>query len=151
MPLRTRSLLMDNTIGKIYTNVGATSEVNSSKLIAGTSLKSYVLSSKTSTRVANNLSGTGFPFASSGLIQTVTLSVSTAPVGASIIVALKKGTAYANSTTSATANIASGVKTGNTSISLNVSAGEFIFFDVTQVGSTSSGQKLSIRLDYFLG
>jgi hypothetical protein len=151
MPLRTRSLLMDNTIGKIYTNVGATSEVNSSKLIAGTSLKSYVLSSKTATRVANNLSGTGFPFTSTGLIQKLTLSVSNAPVGASIIVALKKGTDYANSTTSATANIASGVRTGNSSISLSVSAGEFIFFDVTQVGSTSSGQKLSIRLDYFLG
>jgi len=151
MPLRTRSLLMDNTIGKIYTNVGATSEVNSSKLIAGTALKSYVLSSKAATRVASNLSGTGFPFSSNGLIQTLTLSVSTAPVGASIIVALKKGTAYANSTTSGTANIASGQKTGNTSISLNVSAGEFIFFDVTQVGSTSSGNKLSIRLDYFLG
>jgi len=148
---RTRSLLMDNTIGKIYTNVGATSEVNSSKLIAGTSLKSYLISSKVSTKVASNLSGTGFPFTSNGLIQSVSLSVDTAPTGSSIVVALKKGTAYANSTTIATANIASGQKLGNTSVGVSVSSGEFIFYDVTQVGSLSSGGKLSLRLDYFLG
>lgn len=161
MPRRTRSMLVDNTIGKIYTNVSETSGATAANIIAGTALKSSTIQPIKSTTgavtcvVANNLSGGGIAFATAGLLTRVTLSAVTAPKGQSIIVLLKTGSAsYTSLTQVASVQLGTLATTATTTTApfpINIAAGQYLYFDISQVGTGSPGAGLTIRVDYYLG
>lgn len=151
---RTRSILIDNTLGKIFTNVGSSASTDSSKLIAGTKLQSYTYSaaSRSTTVVARNIGVTrGVPFPNNGLIVSGTLSVSSLATGRAIIVDIKVGSIYATSTVAGTISLPINTVTALTNLAISVQSGQFLFFDVTQVGNIRPGTGLSIKLDYFTG
>lgn len=151
---RTRSILIDNTLGKIFTNVGSSTSTDSSKLIAGTKLQSYTTAAntKSTTVVARNIGiATGVPFPNNGLIVSGRLSISVAPLGRAINVDIKVGSTYATSTVAATISLPINTLTALTNLAITIQSGQFLFFDVTQVGNIRPGAGLSIKLDYFTG
>jgi hypothetical protein len=153
MPRRTRSILIDNTLGKIFTNID-TVTTDSSKLIAGTKLQATTISSgsKTNVVVAKNLgTGVGVPFVNPALLTTIKLSVSTAPAGQPIIVAVKGGSSYANSSVLTTVTLPVNTSTVTSSMSITIQSGQNIYLDVTQAGTTKPGTGLSVRLEYYTG
>jgi hypothetical protein len=154
-------VLVDNTIGKIYTNVSQTSGATAANIIAGTALKSATIQPIRSTTgpvsctVAINLSGGGIAFATAGLLTRVTLSAVTAPTGKSIIVLLKTGAAaYTSLTTVASVQLGTNATTATANTApfpINIAAGQYLYFDISQVGTVSPGAGLTIRVDYYLG
>lgn len=151
---RTRSILIDNTVGKIFTNVGSSASTDSSKLIAGTKLQSYTYSASRSstTVVARNIGiATGVPFPNNGLIASGTLSISSVPTGRAINVDVKVGSTYATSTVATTISLPINTFTATSNLAISIQSGQFLFFDVTQVGNIRPGAGLSIKLDYYTG
>ena len=154
MARRTRSILVDNTLGKIFTNTDVVTTTDASKLIAGTKIQSSTISasSKTTAIVAKNIgTGVGIPFANNGLITNVTLSATSACAGQSIIVAIKVGSTYNTSTTATTVSLPVNSYSASTAASVSVQAGQNVYLDITQVGTTKPGVGLSVRLDYYTG
>lgn len=154
MPRRIRSILIDNTLGKIYTNVDTTLSTDSSKLIAGTKLQSFTYAATTTATavVARNIgTGTGVPFPNNSLIVSGRLGVSAAPLGRTIIVAIRVGSNYATSTVATTLSLPINALSSTTVLAINIQSGQFLYFDVTQVGNVRPGSGLSIKLDYYTG
>jgi hypothetical protein len=151
---RTRSILVDNTLGKIFTNVSSVSTSNSSNLIAGTKIQSATISSgsKTTLVLTKNLGkGIGISFPRGGLITNVQLSLSGAATGQSVIVDVKVGTSYANSSTVTTATLPVNTLSTPKAVSISVQSGQYVYLDVTQTGNIKPGNGLSVRLDYYTG
>lgn len=154
MPRRVRSILIDNTLGKIYTNVDSTLSTDSSKLIAGTKLQSYTYAAniRSNAVVARNIgTGTGVFFPNRGLIVVGRLGVTVAPLGRTINVDIKVGSTYATSTVAATLSLPINSLASTTNLVVNVQSGQSLYFDVTQVGNVRPGTGLSIKLDYYAG
>lgn len=154
MPRRTRSILLDNTLGKIYTGT-SDSTTDPTKLIAGSVAKyANITSSRdAAVRIAYNLGLTGkgivFPVAST--VTKITLTTNTAPTGAAIVVAVKTGTSYSTATQQATYSIAPGTTVSVNTVNIAIPAGGSIFTDVTQIGSLNQGTGLSIQYEYYSG
>jgi hypothetical protein len=151
---RSRSILIDSTLGKIFTNTNSTVVTDPSKLIAGTKIRSSTVSasSKTTTAITNNMgTGVGIAFPTGGLITSVTLSVSSAATGRSIVVAIRVGSSYASSTVSTSVSLSTSTLKATSTVSVAVQEGQYVFLDITQVGSIKAGSGLSVRLDYYTG
>lgn len=151
---RIRSILIDNTLGKIFTNVETSTSTDSSKLIAGTKLQSFTYAATTTatTVVAKNIgTGTGVPFPNNGLIVAGRLGVSVAPTGRAINVAIRVGSTYATSTVATTLSLPVSALSATTNLAINIQSGQFLYFDVTQVGNIKPGNGLSVKLDYYAG
>lgn len=81
------------------------------------------------------------------LLRSVTAHVGTAPVGAAMIIQVKRA-----STVLATVTIADGATSGSvaaTATATILAAGDLLTFNVTQVGSGTAGSDLSISLDCY--
>ena len=151
---RTRSILIDNTLGKIFTNVESSTSTDSSKLIAGSKLQSFTYAATTTATavVAKNIgTGTGVPFPNNGLIVACRLGVSVAPLGRTINVAIRVGSNYATSNVATTLSLPINALSSTTVLAINIQSGQFLYFDVTQVGNVRPGSGLSIKLDYYTG
>lgn len=154
MPRRSRSILVDTTIGKIFTNVQSVSAADASNLIAGTQTKRGGFSSpKTqTTRLTSNLGGkSGFYFPVSGVVTEVSLTSVIAPKGAAVQVNLKRGTTYESSTIVGTYTLAELTTSSTTSTAITVSAGDNFYVDIVSVGTTVPGSGLEVRFKYYLG
>jgi hypothetical protein len=153
MARRTRAFLIDNTIGKVFTNLRSTSESNASNLIAGTKLLSKGFAAKTTAvaAVANNIGlGTGLVLSNSGgLIDTITISLVKAATGLPFIVNVKKGLSYESSTTVGTYQLATSSKTSTTDVNISFEGSDVFFVDITQVGTTVKGVGFSIKFNYY--
>lgn len=155
MTRRTRSMLVDASIGKIFTNTNQITPTDPSKLIAGTRLQSAsIASSKSATaRVVNNLSGKvdGLKFISGSVIASIIISAAKPPEGLSILFTFKVGTSYETSTVIATDNLPSMNIRKTVLTGWTIPAGSSIFVDITQVGSIKTGNGVGIQFNYYAG
>jgi hypothetical protein len=152
MARRTRGLLVDSTLGKVWTSADDVASANSISLIAGTKLQSKVFSQSSTTvvRAANNLGlGTGTYFPTQTLITSVglTLSISKNRTANINITVKSSANTYANATSLGTYTITKSNTTQSTATSLSVAAGSYVYFDLTTGDPNAQG--LSITLNYY--
>jgi hypothetical protein len=152
---RTRSLLIDNTLGKIFTNTGTVQAADASKLIAGTKLVSASITSNKGivAKVTNNLSGNpqGIRFVSGGLVTSVVISAAVASTGRAIAFTFKVGTSYETATTLGTDQLNATVLRKTASVSWTIPAGSSIYVDITQVGNVKPGSGVGVQFSYYAG
>jgi hypothetical protein len=153
MTRRTRSLLIDNTFGKIFTGVNKTLDGTADKLIAGTKLlsKSITQSAKFVVVPSNNLgNGQGLILSvNQSILTQINMSVAVASSGQPVTIAVFKGESYDTSTLLGTYQLASGVKTFQHIVSHQISAGEKIFVNITTSGSSRRASGLSLTFLYY--
>lgn len=156
MTRRTRSFLIDNTLGKVFTGVTGTADSTPDKLIAGTKLLVKSLATNKSVQVVpiRNL-GVGTPgmylSASNSLVTRIDLSVSQTATGNSIIIRVRKGTSYDTSEIISDYELPALAGTVGFNTAINVASTETLYFDIAQSGSTRRGAGLSIRVSYYTG
>lgn len=152
---RTRSMLVDASIGKIFTNTNEKTPTDPSKLIAGTKLQSTSIAAnkKIVARITNNLSGTptGLRFVSGALITSVAVSAALAPTGSGIGFTFKVGTSYETATTLGTDELPAIGTRKVTTTSWTIPAGSSVYVDITQVGSTRPGNGVGVQFNYYAG
>ena len=152
MARRTRGLLVDSTLGKVWSNIDDVASGNASLLIAGTKLQSkvYAQQSTTVVRTATNLgSGPGLYFPTQTLITAVGLTLAVSKNRTANINMTLKSSAntYSNATSLGTYTIPKSNSSQSTTTSLSVSAGSYVYFDLTTGDSNAQG--LSITLNYY--
>ena len=163
---RIRSILVDNALGKVFTNVDDSAIIDASNVIAAPVMKTYQwspASTSAKTIVAKNIGGgTGINFPGGALLKKITLTAVVAPKGDPINVVVKKGTSYATSIIIGGINesinyyslFAStlnppGSKTSTYPLEVTLAAGDSIFIDIIKVGTTYSGAGFGFQLGYF--
>lgn len=153
MTRRTRSLLIDNTFGKIFTGVSNTSEGGADKLIAGTKLlnKSITQSQKLIVVPTLNLGNGQGLILSTGesLLTQIKLSVFTASSGQAVTVSVLKGEAYDTATQLGIYEIAAGSKINQYNVSHQILSGEKIFVNIITSGSIRKATGLSLTFIYY--
>lgn len=153
MTRRTRSLLIDNTFGKIFTGISKTSDGTADKLIAGTKLlsKSITQSKKSIVVPSLNLgNGQGLILsASESLLTQIKMSVNSASSGQPVTISVLKGESYITSTQLSTYEIAADAKTSVYNVSHQILSGEKIFVDIITSGSSRKATGLSLTFIYY--
>jgi len=159
---RTRGVLIDTTIGKLFNGVANTSAANAYTLIAGSQSKLTQFVRAGNAAVALNING-GILFTSTTLITSYEATVDFSPTVQGIVMKLRTGSTYATSSIVATINLPTtkiyvpagrSAPTGARSIatvSINVTAGNRIFWDITQIGIGVPGTNLTVKLTYYTG
>jgi len=159
MTRRTRSILIDATLGKMFTGAADTSTATAANLIAGSTLRNTQINygtNVTAAKVVTNAFKT-LTFPSNALITSVKVSIDTKnstaaqSIGSSIIITLRTGLTYATSTSVGTVSLAALTTSQTTIISISIAADSSLFADITQVGSTKPGRGLSYTPYYFMG
>ena len=151
---RVRSVLIDNTIGRIFRNTTSVATATAANLIAGSTLESSAItaSARTLVRPALNIGkGSGIYFAGGALINSLNLTAVTAPVGSSIVVTVKKGSNYDDSTVVDEYVLPALSNSSSYPVAISVSAGQSIYFDINQVGSVKAGAGFGIRASFYRG
>lgn len=156
MTRRTRSFLVDNTLGKVFTGVTTIVEGSPDKLIAGTKLLTRTLASSAFVEIVpvKNLgpNAKGMYLSANGaLVTRIDLSVATTASIQPIIIVARKGTSYATSTIVGTYSLSPRINTTGYITEIQLNSTESLFFDVTQVGSLIRGKGLTIRVSYYSG
>jgi hypothetical protein len=149
---RTRSVLIDNTLGRIFRGVTSVVAATPANLIAGSKIETTSIAAgrRITTRVTNNLAGaSGIFFPGGALINSVVLTAAAAPAGTPIVLHVKTGTNYSTASDVAEYQLSSTTATFSTLIT--VPAGNSVFFDITQVGSVRPGAGFGVRINYFRG
>jgi len=153
MTRRTRSLLIDNTFGKIFTGITKTSEGGADKLIAGTKLltKAITQNQRLTVIPTKNLgNGQGLTLSpSESLLTQIRMSVFVASSGQPVIISVLKGTSYSTSTQIGTYDLAAGVKAISHEVSHQILSGEKLFVNITQSGSARRATGLSLTFVYY--
>jgi hypothetical protein len=152
---RKRSFLFSD--GILYVNIDVVANANSVTTAAGSTaskkLKSVEI--KPYASVVQVVTGTNEWYLNSDIVITNILSTlrgpsNFAPQGRDMIVVLRKNHASNGLTTTfQTITITKSTTSKNVSTTLNASAGDKIYFDVTQVGSTIPGQGLKLDITYY--
>jgi len=158
MPRRTRSLLIDASLGKIFAGAADSSSATAANLIGGSTLKSIqrnYFTGNTLAKVTNDVA-TRTTFPANAIITAVKVMVNTAPgsyqpTGSSIIVRLKTGLTYETSTSVGNVSLPALTTSATTATSIVVVAGHTLYWDIIQVGSTRPGIGLSITPFYYIG
>lgn len=146
---RTRTLLVDNTLGKIFTNVQNVSGANATNLIAGTKLQAKAVSSAAAVRVAKNLGVTGIYFPTETYVTTAVLLFTKPPTNGGTTIVLRKGANYDASTIISTTAITANTVRTTVTLNTTVSAGQSIYVDVTTAAAINSGIGLKITANYY--
>lgn len=162
---RTRSVLIDGFLGKIFTSVTDSAVVDASKVIAAPTLKTYQWSPATATTTTilalNIAQATGITFPQGAILASVTLTAVTAPTTyfpgiAGISIQIKKGTSYATSTIVGTFSLLSGSTSQTYPLTsavygsaITLAAGNSIFVDIVKVGSVTPGAGFGFKLGYY--
>lgn len=153
MTRRTRSLLIDNTFGKIFTGVSKTSDGTADKLIAGTKLltKSITQSQRFVVVPTLNLgNGQGLILsASDSLLTQIRISAYSASSGQAVSISVLKGASYETATQLGIYQLAAGSKTILHSVSHQILSGERIFVNIITSGSTRRATGLSLTFIYY--
>jgi hypothetical protein len=155
MATRTRGILVDSTLGKMFTNTTSVQSADSSKLIAGTKLQSTTIYSprKRNIVIAKHLgnSGRGKVFPTGALLTKLSASVLIAPTGSSIVIDVKVGETYETSTSISILTIQELTTSTTNDVSVSIPANHALFLDVNQVGSIKPGQSLGVTFSYYAG
>lgn len=151
---RVRSVLIDNTIGRIFRNTTSVGTATAANLIAGNKLESAAItaSKKTVVRSALNIgNGSGIYFAGGAVVNSLQLTALTAPVGSSIVVTAKLGSTYDTSTILGYYDLPALSKSWLYPVVISVSAGQSLYFDINEAGSTKPGAGFGIRANFYRG
>lgn len=152
MPRRTRSVLIDATLNRIFTSVDSPASATAVNLLAGVKMLTKTLSTTPGVTVspARNLGG-GLLLGGSGTVVSVVLrAVSRTPQGGTgIVINVKRGSSYAAATTVATLTLPSGSSTVTLTPSLTFASTDRFFFDLVQAGTITPGAGLSINFNYY--
>lgn len=152
MPRRTRSVLIDATLNRIFTSVDSPSSATAANLLAGVKMLTKTLATPTSVTVrpAKNIGG-GVFLGGNGTVASIVLrTVTRAPQGGTgIVLDLKRGTSNATATTVATLTLPSGSSTATITPSLTFSSTDRFYIDVVQSGTIVPGIGLSINFNYY--
>lgn len=155
MTRRTRSMLLDASIGKIFTNTNQITPTDPSKLIAGTRLLSASIVNRgiSSARITNNLSGKaeGLRFISGAVITSTTVSLTTATLGQSLKFDIRVGTSYDTSTIILSDELLPSVKTKLLTTVISVPSNNSLYVDIIQVGTINTGRSFGLQFTYFAG
>jgi len=149
---RTRSILIDNTIGRIFSAVDKSTNATAKSLIAGAVQQNRILSQGPSAVViaAVNL-GKGVSLGPAGaVVNSIVTKLGSAAKAASVLITVKTGTAYATATTVTTITIPANTLTVTYSTSFSVVANGYIYLDVAYSGApTTKAVGLSTTINYF--
>lgn len=152
---RTRSILIDTTIGKIFANSASAQAADPSKLIAGSKLASASITSSKNTiaKITKNLSGNinGIRFINGGLVVNVVLTAAAAASGSSVIFDIKSGNTYETSTVISTLELPSSAIRASHQVALSIPTGNAIYVDIKQPGSLRPAYGLGIQFNYYSG
>lgn len=155
MATRIRSILIDNTISKVYTNVVKPSLANSSNVIAGTTKQGLTLAAFGSTsalRIVSNLMGrtNGYPIVSNTLITNFRITLKSPAIGGftGARLVLKVGTTYASAV--AVATISTFATSASVATGILVEPGQNLYLDVTGTGTVKPGIGLTVGVDYYV-
>ena len=155
MTRRTRSMLVDASIGKIFTNTNQITPTDPSKLIAGTRLLSASIANRviTAARITNNLGGKmeGLRFISGAVITSTTVSLTTAASGQPLKFDIRVGTSYDTSTIILSDELLPNVKQKLLTTVITVPSNNSIYVDITQIGSVGPGRGFGLQFTYFAG
>lgn len=129
-------------------HIAATTEVHgiadTGQLVALTDLDLQGILVQGNLSVANNVRPPGLLVTTATTLLLLAARLGTAPVGAAVVVRFK-----ADATILGTVTIAAGATSGQTVINQALSEGQVLTWDVTQVGSTTPGADLWVRLTSF--
>lgn len=149
MATRTRSILVENTIGKIFNGVVTISQGDASKLIAGTKPLTTKRTQGGSGKVALNIGGDGTLFIGPALLTSVTVTSKVASPTQNTVITIKLGTSYANASNVVTVTLPTGAKAATTSNTVTIPAGNYLYWDITSAGY---GTKLvTVNYTYYSG
>lgn len=149
---RVRNVLIDNTLGKVFTSVENVPSATAVNLIAGTKLQTKIIgSAKASVRVTNNISNVGLYFPTESLTTTAVIKFAVAPNTALTKLRIKSGTSYDTSTIIAdNITIAANAKTTSYNLNTTIAAGNYIYVDITSAGpNVAAGSGLSVSINYY--
>jgi hypothetical protein len=156
MTRRTRSILIDGSLGRMFSNTASSSSATSANLIAGTKAASSITYIKPKSSALTVVTATkGARFINSGLITSITYkfdgaATQAAPAGRAVIVRLRKVSSNGTSTNIANYTLPVNVLSGTiTTEPIAITADDSFFWDVTQVGTTRPGQGLYITMTYY--
>jgi len=153
---RTRSVLVDNTIGRIFRNVTTVAQASAASVIAGDRLTTRSIGSGQAAliKIANNIGGKGLFFVTGASVTQLRVSLIRAPRGRDALIQVRKGLTYATSTTvgepyaipAGNVNVAA---TATYTVAITLAAGESLYFDVVQVGSMFAGTGLTVTVNLY--
>lgn len=152
--MRTRSVLIDNTLGRIFRNLTSVQNSTAESVIAGSKLTNKsITGGKAVLKVQQNLGGRGLFVIGGGLLTQIILRLTKAPKGTPAIIRVKRGITYASSTTIGDYELpGSGVSTNITfTVNETLEPGESIYFDVIAIGNISPGTGLTAIIGYYAG
>ncbi len=151
---RIRSVLMDNTLGRIFTNIEAPSKAMPANLLAGTKLSTLSFSGnkKGLVRVANNIgTTTGMKFLQRSQIVKIRAYVTLFGRGGDVVINVRKGTSYVDSTVISTLSILDASTATELPVLITVEIGEKLFVDIVSVPTVKIPSGFAINFDYYAG
>lgn len=155
MTRRTRSFLIDNTVGKIFTNVQTTSGAGADKLIAGTKLLVRTIAAAARIQAVPTLNlggGLGILLSPNNAILTrIDIGAATAPGGQPLIISARIGTSFASSVEFGTYELPMNIKSAGYVVAKQFQPGEYLYVNILQTGTTRRAAGLSVRFSYYAG
>jgi hypothetical protein len=151
---RTRSVIIDNTLGRIFRNTPSVSQATAANLIAGSKIEStsFAAGAKVVARVVNNIgAGKGLFFPSGALITSIQLTATMPASGNLLTLRLRVGVDYASSISIEEYQMPNLTKSATFTVAITVPIGHSVFFDIAQVGSIKPGQGVGARLSFYRG
>lgn len=152
MPRRTRSVLIDATLNRIFTSVDSPANAGAANLLAGVKMSTKALASAASVTAnpTQNIGG-GVMLGGSGTVVSVVLrAISRAPRGgAGITINVRRGTSSATATTVATLTLPSGSDSVTLFPYLTFASTDYFLVDIMQVGTIIPGAGFSITFNYY--
>jgi hypothetical protein len=155
-----RSILLDNTTGIIYTNITDVSLASQATTLGQIALKgksSTIKSAGAAVQIVTD--PVGSYWSSTGLLtkvyatltgKTGASSTAAAPTGQALNMRFRKKTNGVITTLSPTLSISAGSTTSAiTTVSWSFIAGDYLYSDVTQIGSISPGYGLVVYFSYY--
>ena len=150
---RTRSVLIDATVGTILRNVSSINTSNSVNVIAGNRLTTRsITGGKSVVRPTLNVGGKGMFFIAGASVTQIILSISRVSKGSGIQVVVKQGLNYqTSSVVGSTLTLPADTLRSTHSLPISIPEGNSIFFDIVSIGSTFAGAGLTITVAHYTG
>lgn len=151
---RIKNFLIDNTLGKVFTNVQNVASANASNLIAGTKLQTKSITTRAAVplRITNQLSNQGILFPTDSLVIGAKLTLAKATTWTTTRLAIRSGTSYESSTVvEDNISISANSRIETYTFNISVPAGNYLYIDIIDASPipTNAGAGLSITINFY--
>lgn len=158
MTRRTRSILLDGNLSRMFAGISNSTNATPDKIIAGSKPLTSITYIKPKSSPLTVVTATkGTRFASAGMISSITYTfdskspTTASPNGRAVIVRLRKVSSNGTSTNIANYSLPVNVNSGTiTTDTISIVAGDSFFWDVIQIGTSRPGSGLFITKTYYL-